>query len=58
MSRPDVDAVMSTLKGFQRATVEHAFERLFTAPDSTHRFLVADEVGQVGDGVRALGGHL
>lgn len=33
------------LKGFQRAAVEHAFHRLYDAPDSTHRFLIADEVG-------------
>jgi hypothetical protein len=43
--RPDVAAVLSRLKGFQRASVEHAFERLYLAPDSTRRFLVADEVG-------------
>jgi len=43
--RPDVDAVLSGLKGFQRDTVEYAFERLYVAPDSTRRFLVADEVG-------------
>ena len=36
---------MDGLKDFQRATVEHTFERLFLAEDSTHRFLVADEVG-------------
>src|SRR3954466_5386149 len=36
---------MAGLKDFQRATVEHAFHRLFEADDSTHRFLVADEVG-------------
>ena len=41
----DVGAVMRGLKDFQRATVEHTFERLFLAEDSTHRFLVADEVG-------------
>ena len=43
--RPDTDAVLKGLKGFQRDTVEYAFERLYTAPDSTRRFLVADEVG-------------
>ncbi len=43
--RPDVDGVLSGLKGFQRDTVEYAFERLYLASDSTHRFLVADEVG-------------
>lgn len=45
MIRPDVEAVLAPLKGFQQATVEYAFERLFLAPDSTRRFLVADEVG-------------
>jgi len=44
-SRPDVAAVLAQLKGFQRDTVDYAFERLFAAPDSSHRFLVADEVG-------------
>ncbi|WP_428273526.1 helicase-related protein [Candidatus Palauibacter sp.] len=43
--RPDTDAVLEGLKGFQRDTVDYAFERLYTAPDSTRRFLVADEVG-------------
>jgi hypothetical protein len=43
--RPNVDAVLAQLKGFQRDTVDYAFERLFSAPDSSHRFLVADEVG-------------
>ncbi|MTD44886.1 helicase [Conexibacter sp. W3-3-2] len=41
----DTDAVLSGLKDFQRATVEHAYHRLFEASDSTRRFLVADEVG-------------
>lgn len=44
-ARPDVAGVLARLEGFQRATVEHAFERLYLAPDSTRRFLVADEVG-------------
>lgn len=43
--RPVLDAVLAPLKGFQRATVDYAFERLFLAPDSTGRFLIADEVG-------------
>ena len=38
-------SVLSGLKDFQRQTAEYAFERLFNAPDSTRRFLVADEVG-------------
>ena len=45
MRRPSVDASLQPLKPFQRRTVEHAFHRLFTADDSTGRFLVADEVG-------------
>ena len=43
--RPDTKAVLDGLKGFQRDTVEYAFERLYGAQDSTRRFLVADEVG-------------
>ena len=43
--RPNVDLILSVLKGFQRDTVEYAFHRLYEAPDSTRRFLVADEVG-------------
>jgi len=42
---PDVETVLARLKGFQRDTVEYAFDRLYRAPDSTRRFLVADEVG-------------
>jgi hypothetical protein len=45
MQRPDVEAILAPLKPFQRRTVDHAFHRLFEAPDSTSRFLVADEVG-------------
>ena len=45
MNRPDVEKILRNLKGFQRRTVDYAFHRLFTAPDSTSRFLVADEVG-------------
>ena len=45
MRPPDVDAALEPLKPFQRRTVHHAFHRLFEAPDSTSRFLVADEVG-------------
>ena len=39
------EEVLAHLKGFQRQTAEYAFRRLFTEPDSTRRFLVADEVG-------------
>ncbi|WP_376694261.1 helicase-related protein [Wenzhouxiangella sp. EGI_FJ10409] len=45
MKRPDVETVLAPMKPFQRRTVEHAFHRLFEAPDTTARFLVADEVG-------------
>jgi len=43
--RPDPRAVLDRLKGFQRDTVEYAFQRLYLDEDSSHRFLVADEVG-------------
>jgi hypothetical protein len=38
------EQVLPTLKPFQRATVEHAFDRLYS-PTGSGRFLVADEVG-------------
>jgi len=43
--RPDVAAVMSTLKDFQRSTVDYVHRRLWTDDDAVKRFLVADEVG-------------
>jgi hypothetical protein len=36
---------LAQLYDFQRTTVTHAFRRLYEAPDSTRRFLVADETG-------------
>lgn len=39
------EPILKGLHGFQRDAVEHAFDRLFIAPDSSRRFLVADEVG-------------
>jgi len=45
MKRPDVEAILRPLKPFQRRTVDHAFEQMFEAPDTSGRFLVADEVG-------------
>lgn len=45
VERPNVEAELGRLKGFQRRAAEYAFERLFRAADSTGRFLVADEVG-------------
>ncbi|HKQ50441.1 MAG TPA: helicase-related protein [Phycisphaerae bacterium] len=43
--KPDVDLALKGLKDFQRRTVDYAFRRLYLDDDSTHRFLVADEVG-------------
>lgn len=43
--RIDPEAVLSGLKDFQRDTVEYIFRRMYTDPDATRRFLVADEVG-------------
>lgn len=57
-ARPDIDVMLAGLKPFQRATVEHAFRRLWLAEDRVDRFLVADEVGLgktlVAKGVAAL----
>ena len=44
-SRPNFSHVLGRLKDFQKTTVAHAFHRLYEAEDSSHRFLVADEVG-------------
>jgi len=47
MSSPeaiDVEAVLRSLKGFQRRSVEYVFDRLYGS-DATRRFLLADEVG-------------
>ncbi len=47
MSSPelvDVGAVLQSLKGFQRRSVEYVFDRLY-GDDTTRRFLLADEVG-------------
>ena len=43
--RPDLDAVLSRLKDFQRDSASYAFRRLYTDPDSTRRFLISDEAG-------------
>ena len=45
MKRPDLESILRPLKSFQRRTVDHAFHQMFYAPNSTSRFLVADEVG-------------
>ena len=62
MTAPEPDGyaevVLAGLKPFQRRTAEYAFQRLYEAPDSTRRFLIADEVGLgktlVAAGVTAL----
>lgn len=45
IEKPDTEAMLETLKPFQRDTVEYVFQRMYTDPDCTRRFLVADEVG-------------
>ena len=56
--RPNPEALLATLKDFQRRTVEYVHRRFFLDEDSTNRFLVADEVGLgktlVARGVTAL----
>ncbi len=44
-AKVDVEKELTRLKDFQRNTVEHAFQELFDNPNSSNRFLVADEVG-------------
>lgn len=43
--RPDVRAVLGSLKDFQRQSVDYIFSRLYQDADHTRRFLLADEVG-------------
>ena len=43
--RPDVDQILGRLKDFQRDSAAYAFRRLYRDPDTTHRFLIADEAG-------------
>ena len=45
IEQPDYEAVLRPLKGFQRRTVDYAFQQLYQIPNGTGRFLVADEVG-------------
>lgn len=46
MMRPDIEKILSPLKDFQRASVEHVFRRMYLdGDDATTRFLLADEVG-------------
>ena len=41
----DTERVLARLKDFQRRTAEYVFRRFYLGPDTTDRFLVADEVG-------------
>lgn len=41
----NVDAILDSLKDFQRLTSKYVYKRLFKDADGTKRFLVADEVG-------------
>lgn len=54
----DTKLVLGRLKDFQRRTAEYVFRRFYTDPETTDRFLVADEVGLgktlVASGVIAL----
>jgi hypothetical protein len=45
VSRPDLHEILGSLKDFQKNTVDYVFQRLYTDPNPTRRFLVADEVG-------------
>lgn len=39
------EAILATLKDFQRNTVDYVFSRMWDEGDPVDRFLVADEVG-------------
>jgi hypothetical protein len=43
--RPDLSSILAGLKDFQLDTAEYVFRRMYTDPDFTRRFLIADEVG-------------
>ncbi len=43
--RPDLSSILAGLKDFQLDTAEYVFRRMYTDPDYTRRFLIADEVG-------------
>ncbi|QYG95213.1 SWF/SNF helicase family protein [Iamia sp. SCSIO 61187] len=45
MNRFEAEPTLRGLKVFQRTTAEHVFRRMYTDPDPSRRFLVADEVG-------------
>ena len=43
--KPDTERILSSLKDFQKKTVNQVFNRLYEEPDCVDRFLIADEVG-------------
>jgi hypothetical protein len=45
VSRFEAEPYLQSLKGFQRATVEHVTDRLYRSSQPSRRFLVADETG-------------
>jgi Helicase conserved C-terminal domain len=45
MNRPETERFLSSLKDFQRDTVDYVFARMYEQASPAMRFLVADEVG-------------
>jgi hypothetical protein len=45
MNRPETERFLSTLKDFQRDTVDYVFARMYEDASPAMRFLIADEVG-------------
>ena len=45
MNRPETERFLSSLKDFQRDTVDYVFARMYEIASPAMRFLVADEVG-------------
>lgn len=45
MKCPDTKLILAGLKDFQRATVDHVFNRMYLDNPVSRRFLIADEVG-------------
>ena len=45
MNRPETERCLSSLKDFQRDTVDYVFARMYEDALPTKRFLIADEVG-------------
>jgi len=58
MNRPETERCLSSLKDFQRDTVDYAFARMYEDALPAERFLIADEVGlgktMVAKGIVAL----